>query len=542
MSEEYRIPVPGSPLEETLRAGAQARRRKHGTGSTERRTSSQYDQPRDDFSVWDHVMRLFSKRISLKEIPKDMIGSFFRTIELDEFTARGWQERYLDRLLFIGMILGIVAAIPSIWLSFKESLVLVALADIAVVAFVVVLNIVRGWSYTFRALSVCVISYAIGMLLLVVLGPFGGGPIWLFAFPVLVGVLLSGKWALAALAANAVTTIAVGILLVAGAMEWQIETINPIEKWIVISVNFVLLNAVATLSITSLLRGLKRALEHERALRVSLRKESDAVESARVLLEEEIAERIRGEEERKVLEAQLYESHKLEAVGTLAAGVAHEINNPLMGMINYADLIESDLEDGKLKEYAQGIMHEGNRVATIIRDLLSFARQGQASFQNTEVADIIDGALSLAGSLLRKNQITLQTSIAEQMPSVVCQSQRIQQVLINLLTNARDALNERYPGYDENKIVRILACPFSHEAEKWVRITIEDLGNGISEETLERVFDPFFTTKAVGSGTGLGLSVSHGIVRDHFGELRVNSVPGEFTRFILELPTQRAEE
>ena len=128
------------------------------------------------------------------------------------------------------------------------------------------------------------------------------------------------------------------------------------------------------------------------------------------------------------------------------------------------------------------------------------------------------------------------------MPSVVCQSQRIQQVLINLLTNARDALNERYPGYDENKIVRILACPFSHEAEKWVRITIEDLGNGISEETLERVFDPFFTTKAVGSGTGLGLSVSHGIVRDHFGELRVNSVPGEFTRFILELPTQRAEE
>jgi C4-dicarboxylate-specific signal transduction histidine kinase len=478
----------------------------------------------------------------MKMISRKQIRSLFRTIETDEFTARAWQERFLDRLLFIGMILGVAAAIPSIWLSLKESLVLIALADIAVVIFAVALNIGRGWSYTFRALSVCAISYAIGMLLLVVLGPFGGGPIWLFAFPVLVGVLLSEKRALAALAANVVTLIVVGLLLVKGAMQWQIETINPIEKWIVISVNFVFLNAVATLSITSLLHGLKRALDHERALRVSLRNESDAVESARVLLEEEIRERILGEEEKKILEAKLYESHKLEAVGTLAAGVAHEINNPLMGMINYADLIEVDLEDGKLKEYAQGIMHEGNRIATITRGLLSFARQGQDSFQTTEVTDIIDGALSLAGSLLRKNQISLQTSIAEHMPSVVCQSQRIQQVLINLLTNARDALNERYPGYDENKIMRIIACPFSREAKTWVRITVEDLGNGISEETLKRVFDPFFSTKAVGSGTGLGLSVSYGIVRDHFGELRAKSVPGELTRMILELPTERSRD
>jgi len=108
-------------------------------------------------------------------------------------------------------------------------------------------------------------------------------------------------------------------------------------------------------------------------------------------------------------------------------------------------------------------------------------------------------------------------------------------VMINLITNARYALNERYPDYDEDKIIRITARPFEKEGEDWIRVTIEDHGAGISEEVAERIFDPFFTTKSRAEVSGLGLSVSFGIVKEHRGDLTVESKPGEYTRFHMNL-------
>lgn len=196
------------------------------------------------------------------------------------FSVRDWQDRYLDRLLVVAMILGVIAAVPSIWLSLKEGLLLVALADFVLIAFVIGLNAVRGRLHRVRALAVCGISYAIGLLLLMVLGPFGGGPLWLFAFPILTGVLLGGRWALAALSVNVLTSIVVGVLLATGFMDWQIEVLNPIAKWVVICANFVFLNSVATLSITSLLQGLRRALDAERDVSGSLRSRTRDLEAA----------------------------------------------------------------------------------------------------------------------------------------------------------------------------------------------------------------------------------------------------------------------
>ena len=253
-------------------------------------------------------------------------------------------------------------------------------------------------------------------------------------------------------------------------------------------------------------------------------------------LARDITDRKRAEEERATMETQLRQSQKLESIGTLASGVAHEINNPLMGMMNYAELVKDKTEDPTAINYLEEIGNEGNRIAKIVRNLLSFSRQDTEDFLSVRLTEIIDGSLSLVGSLLRKDQIAIELDISEDLPMLKCRSQQIQQVLINLLTNARDALTKRYPNYDKDKIIRIAARLFQKEEEDWVRTTVEDHGAGIPEEVAQRIFDPFFTTKPRNEGTGLGLSVSFGIVRDHQGELTVESVLNEYTRFHIDLP------
>jgi two-component system, cell cycle sensor histidine kinase and response regulator CckA len=250
----------------------------------------------------------------------------------------------------------------------------------------------------------------------------------------------------------------------------------------------------------------------------------------------DITDRIRAEEEKLAMEEHLQQTQKLESIGTLASGVAHEINNPLTGIINYADLIESRIEDTQLREFARGIQEEGDRIATIVRSLLSFARQDSETHSPARMIDIVDGCLRLIGSLLRKDQITLELSIPEDLPTLICRSQQIQQVVINLLTNARDALNERYPVYDENKRLFISAQEHKQDEISWLRTTIEDHGIGIPEDIAQTIFDPFFTTKPREKGTGLGLSISYGIIREHGGKLTVESTPGQFTKVHIDLP------
>ena len=259
----------------------------------------------------------------------------------------------------------------------------------------------------------------------------------------------------------------------------------------------------------------------------------------------DISEIKRAEQEKTLLEAQLRQSQKLESIGTLAGGVAHEINNPLMGIINYGQLINNRVQDEKLKQFSAGIIKEGNRVDKIVKNLLSFARMDKQSHSPALLEDIIDASLNLIGSLLRKDQITIELEIPDDLPKIKCRSQQIEQVIINLLTNARDALNSRYEGYHENKIVKISAKSFEKDGVPWVRTIVEDHGTGMSPDVIARIFDPFFTTKskAQGSvtdaknpmGTGLGLSVSYGIIKEHNGTLSVESEPGEYSRFIIDL-------
>lgn len=255
-----------------------------------------------------------------------------------------------------------------------------------------------------------------------------------------------------------------------------------------------------------------------------------------LLIGTDVSDRKAAERERANLEAQLRQQQKLESIGTLASGVAHEINNPIQSIMNYADLVRMRADPGgAVADFAGEIIAETERVANIVRNLLAFARQEKEHHSPARIIDIVESTLTLMRAVLRRDHIILRVDVPEHLPSVKCRSQQIQQVFMNLLGNARDALNIRYPEYDDGKWIAISSRLEEREGEPWVCTTVEDHGSGIAADVIDRVFDPFFTTKGRDEGTGLGLSVSHGIMREHRGELEVESVPGEYTRFHLNL-------
>jgi PAS domain S-box-containing protein len=256
-----------------------------------------------------------------------------------------------------------------------------------------------------------------------------------------------------------------------------------------------------------------------------------------------VTERKQMEQEQEKRRAQLMHGQRLESIGTLAGGVAHEINNPINGILNYAQLIKDKMENASSEyEYASEIIVETERVATIVENLLAFARQDKQSHSPARIADIVKGVTTLIQTIIRKDMIALEVDVPEDLPKLKCRNQQIQQVIMNLTTNARDALNQRYKEYDENKIIRINSSLFEREGRRWIRTTVEDHGSGIPAEVRERMFDPFYTTKDRSHGTGLGLSISHGIVQAHHGELTVKSEPGKFTRFHIDLPVDNGWE
>ena len=251
----------------------------------------------------------------------------------------------------------------------------------------------------------------------------------------------------------------------------------------------------------------------------------------------DITERKRLEREHMESEARLRQQQKLEAIGTFASGVAHEINNPVFGIMNYAQLVLERTDPASTEaSYLQGIIEEGGRVSEIVRSLLMFSRQEKQAHSEARIEDIVERTVSLIRSILVKDGIDLRVELDQDLPAFKCRSQQIQQVLMNLLTNARDALNDRYPEHDADKVVLVRCSLIFKEERRWLHLTVEDHGAGIPEQVRAKIFEPFYSTKPKEKGTGLGLSISFGIVQDHHGNLDVESEPGQFTRFHLWLP------
>lgn len=256
----------------------------------------------------------------------------------------------------------------------------------------------------------------------------------------------------------------------------------------------------------------------------------------------DVSEKKRLAEAAMVMEQKIHQQQRLESIGTLAGGVAHEINNPINGIMNFAQLIKEDsVEESDNYLYSDMIIRESDRISNIVRNLLQFSRYEKVIHSYSDISDIIHKTLSLVNVAFKKDQITILLNMADDIPKIRCRSQQIQQVFMNLLTNARDALNDKYPEYDENKKIEVNVDSMLIEDKDWIVLRVKDYGNGIHPSVIGRIYEPFFSTKPKDKGTGLGLSISFGIVKDHHGKLEVESDPGEYTCFYVKLPVDPQE-
>lgn len=240
--------------------------------------------------------------------------------------------------------------------------------------------------------------------------------------------------------------------------------------------------------------------------------------------------------EEEVIRAEAIRVAQLAAIGELASGIAHEINNPINGIINYAQIILDEPDDPETVENLANIISEGKRIAGIVSNLLDFARRREEIPSSSDISHIIGSSMQLLSHLLKKDGISCLLEIEEFLPPVKCNEQQLQQVVLNLISNARYAVNQKFHSPCREKKIEIKAYRHQKKEGGFIRLTFLDAGIGIVPEIRSRLFDPFFSTKPKGEGTGLGLSISHGIIRDHGGSIRVQSKPGEWTLFTIDLP------
>ncbi len=233
--------------------------------------------------------------------------------------------------------------------------------------------------------------------------------------------------------------------------------------------------------------------------------------------------------ETRRLKDQVYHLDKLSSLGTLTSGVAHEINNPLTGIIGYTEMLLMKNEDITTKKYLQNVYDSAIRCKRIVENMLTFSRQNPAQKSLENINDIIDNTIELHEYWLKSTNIEIIRNY-EKTLYVSVDRQQIQQVILNLLINAEQSISET------NRHGKIEFKTSFDTKSKITLIEVSDNGTGISHEILPKIFDPFFTTKPVNKGTGLGLSIAHGIIAEQGGTIEARSVLGEGTSFIIRLP------
>lgn len=225
------------------------------------------------------------------------------------------------------------------------------------------------------------------------------------------------------------------------------------------------------------------------------------------------------------------QTEKMSALGRMAAGIAHEINNPMAGILLYStNMIKKVPKDSPLMEGLEIIIHETIRCKTIIQELLDISREGEPKSSLTNINSILERSLKILENEFRLRHITIEKHFANKMPDILLDANQMEQVFVNLLFNAIEAIKE--------KGVITIETDMDPE-QKYAKIQISDTGSGISPQHADRIFEPFFSTKA--KGTGLGLAVSYGIVRNHKGDIKVSSKLEKGTRFTIEIPFRRSD-
>jgi len=242
---------------------------------------------------------------------------------------------------------------------------------------------------------------------------------------------------------------------------------------------------------------------------------------------------IKNVTELKMAQRHLLQAEKLGAIGEVVSGVAHELNNPLAGVLGYAQLLMGGPMEARQQRSVERIFESALRCQKIVQNLLAFARQHPAEKRYLGLNGIIEKTLDLKAYQLKVNNIKVVRHLDPDLPKTMLDFNQIQQVLLNVINNAQYSMST-HQGQGTLSVRTTLR-------EGTIRVEIEDDGPGIARDVLGRIFDPFFTTKPVGEGTGLGLAVSYGIIKAHGGRIWADSMPGRGTRILVEVPVRPQE-
>ncbi|MDH5695456.1 MAG: ATP-binding protein [Dehalococcoidia bacterium] len=282
---------------------------------------------------------------------------------------------------------------------------------------------------------------------------------------------------------------------------------------------------VALLRVKELEEALRSAKDD---LEVRVQERTAELDKANKALRMDIIKRKEAEEREKQLQQELNLASRLASIGRLAAGIAHEINNPLTAILGFSQRLLRKSTDTKVNRDLEIIRSEAQRAANVVENLLTFARRREPKKEYSDINDIVHKALQLRAYQLKTNNIEVVTDFAPGFPKAMVDFHQIQQVFLNLILNAEQAMSE------VNRRGKLVIK--TRGIKDYIRIAFTDDGPGIPAEHLDKIFDPFFTTRGEGGGTGLGLSICHGIVVEHGGRIYAQGKPGEGTTFFVELP------
>jgi signal transduction histidine kinase/CheY-like chemotaxis protein len=423
-----------------------------------------------------------------------------------------WRSHLLERILRWGVVTLFLPWIAGTWASLDADLRM--LAGLGTGGYVVLgcLAFVPGLSFRMRAVGLLAISWVVGVGVILQVGPLGAGALWLAAVPVLASFLFGMPGAGMGIG---VLVLTVGTLAIP-AMGTQglgpPDGVGPgaryeLVSWLATSGSMVGLAMLLALPFAFLLRRFEGALARET--------------EARVLLE---AEALRREE----LETELRQAHKMEALGTFAGGIAHDFNNLLVPMLADAEELRTRAgEDPEAGEAADRIVRAATRSRELVRGILAFSRRDESTREAVPMGPILEEVASLT-RVATGPGASVSVHVAEGTPPAACDPFRLHQALVNLATNARQALP------DGGGTIRLEAR--GTQAGGAVLLEVLDSGTGMDPETLERAMDPFFTTRPPGVGTGLGLSSALGVIRSMGGRLELRSRSGEGTTARILLP------
>ena len=413
----------------------------------------------------------------------------------------------IARLLLTGLaVLGLIAYVPSVWVALYVGAWPIAVLDTVVYLAILAVIAFGRSSYTLQAGVVVGVCFVLGIVLSVLLGPTGGGPLWLLAAPVAAAILYDRRGALISLASVAVGVLAVPLVWAYGSAP-IVEEAPSYLLWVVLSGNVLLLAGALTLAVTKLITELQREMA-----------------------------------QRQQAERQLRQSEKLQAIGTLAAGIAHDFNNLLTPILSATEMARDDAKVGSTSRAAlDSAIDAALTGRNLVARILAFSRPSGEGRTPMLAGDILGDAVRLLrASIPDSISVTLDVTGDGMILLAVGE---VHQLVLNLGTNAQKAMPDGGAldfRLRSMKGAEIEWHGLSERPDRLVRIEVSDTGVGMDPEIASSVFDPFFTTDPE-QGSGIGLATVHGIVTSAGGQISCVSTPGVGTTFILDLPALQPE-